>query len=477
MESSNKRIAKNTLLLYFRMFIIMAVNLYISRMILNILGVEDFGIYNVVGGIVLFLSFINSSLSAASSRFITYALGENNEIKVQITFSNILAIHLILSVVIIILAETIGLWFMFFHLQIPNERMNAAFWVYQCSIITSVISIISVPYNATIIANEKMSAFAYITIIDVFLKLIVTFALQIIPYDKLIIYAALLLVIQLFDRIIYGMYCISHFKETKSKPRIDRKQFKEILIFASWTMNGNLAYIGYTQGLNILLNIFFGPMINAARGIAVQVQGVVKNFCTNFQMALNPQLVKSYSQGNYKYMHQLLSASSKFSFFLLLLISLPVMLEAEIVLHWWLGVVPDYTILFLRLILCSSMLSVLSNPIVVSVHATGKIKKFQLIEGSMLLLIVPISYLMLKYLHSAPEIVFVIHIIIEMLTQYMRLKIGLPLIKMELKFYVRDILFPVVKVLILSPIFPLFMYIHMKQNIGSFFFYFFVLCS
>lgn len=385
----------------------MIISLYTSRVILNTLGVEDYGINNVVSGFIGMLGFLSGSLGAASSRFITYDLGIGDMVTMKRTFGNIVTIHLLLAVMILIFGETIGLWFVLNKLQIPENRMTAALWVYQFSIFSFMLSIVSVPYNATIIAHERMKAFAYISIVDAILKLLIVYLLVIIPYDKLIIYAILFFCIQVFDRVVYGVYCYRHFEETKTKLAFNKKLFKEIFSFAVWTMNGNLAVIGYTQGINVLLNMFFGPVVNAARGIAVQVQTVVQNFCNNFQMALNPQLTKSYAQKDLAHMQQLLKVSSKFSFFLLYIISLPLMLEAPLVLKWWLGIVPEHTINFLRLILCSSMLVALSNPLVVSVHATGKIKKFQAIEGTMLLCIVPIAYVLLKLFGIRPEYVFV----------------------------------------------------------------------
>ena len=284
----------------------MAVNLYTSRVILNTLGVVDYGINNVVGGVIAMLGFLTGSLGAASSRYITYDLGKGDMALMRETFGNILSIHFILAGIVFVVSETLGLWFMSTQLQIPPERETAAMWVYQFSIFSSVLAVISVPYNATIIAHEKMSAFAYISIADAVLKLLIVYLLVVIPYDKLIVYAILFFCIQAFDRIVYGIYCSRHFDETRTKPRYNGKLFKEIFVFAGWSMNGSLAVIGYTQGLNILLNIFFGPAINAARGIAVQVQTVVQNFCSNFQMAFNPQLTKCYAQNNLQYMHQLL---------------------------------------------------------------------------------------------------------------------------------------------------------------------------
>lgn len=468
-STNNKRIAKNTLLLYFRMLFMMVVSLYTSRVILNTLGVVDYGINNVVGGVIAMLGFLTGSLGAASSRYITYDLGKGDMAVMKRTFGNILSIHFILAGIVLVVGETLGLWFMSTQLQIPSERMTAAMWVYQFSIFSSILAVISVPYNATIIAHEKMSAFAYISIVDAVLKLLIVYLLLVIPYDKLIVYAILFFCIQAFDRIVYGVYCSRHFEETRTRPSYDGKLFREIFAFAGWTMNGNLAVIGYTQGLNILLNMFFGPAINAARGIAVQVQGVCQQFCSNFQMALNPQLTKSYAQGDLKDMHRLLVKSSKFSFYILFFIVLPLMLEAGFVLKVWLGIVPEHTVTFLRLILIVGLLYTLSNPILVSVHATGKLKRFQIIEGSMLLSIVPIAYILLKFFGIRPEYVFVVHIIVELFTQYARLRIVLPMISMQLSDYVKNVINPILKVLVLSPIIPIVIYKVMQQSVLKFF--------
>ena len=451
---NNKRIAKNTLLLYVRMLFLLAINLYTSRVVLHTLGVIDFGIYNVVGGVIAMLGFLNNSLSAASSRFITYDIGKDEIENTKNTFGNILTIHLVLAFLVFIVGETLGLWFLLTQLQIPAGRQLAAFWVYQFSVLTSLVNILSIPYNATIIAHERMSAFAYISIIEAALKLFIVFLLTISLCDKLIFYSLLLFLVQVIIRLVYTSYSKKHFVEVQTKMLYDKQKFKEIFAFAGWTMNGNLAVIGYTQGLNILLNIFFGPAVNAARGLAVQVQTACRQFCGNFQMALNPQLTKSYASGALGDMHKLLVRSSKFSFFILLFIVLPIMFEADFVLKIWLKDVPEHTANFLRLVLVSSLLYTLANPIIVSVHATGKLKKFQIIEGMMLLTIVPIAYLLLKFFNVTPEFVFAVHIVVEVFTQYARLKIVLPMIKMQFFKYIKNVLLPIITVSILVPVIP-----------------------
>lgn len=468
MDAKNRRIAKNTLLLYVRMLFTMAISLYTSRVVLHVLGVTDYGVYNVVGGVITLLGFLTNSMSGASSRYITFSLGKGDMREMRRTFGNILSIHFLLAGVVLLLGETVGLWFVLEKLRIPADRMDAALWVYHLSVLTAMLGVVSVPYNAAIIAHERMGAFAYIGIVDALLKLVIVYLLWVMPYDKLVVYALLLFGVQVFDRIVYGWYCVRHFEETRVRFLFDRRLFREMFGYAAWTMNGNLAVVGYTQGINILLNLFFGPVVNAARGIAVQVQGVAQSFCGNFQTALNPQLTKSYAQGDLPRMHRLLTQSSKFSFFILWLIALPLMLEGPLVLKWWLGTVPAHTENFLRLTLCSSMLTTLSNPVIVSVHATGRLKRFQLIEGTMLLTVVPITYLLLRLFAISPEYVFCVYIVVELCTQYARVRIVLPMIAMRIRDYARNVVWPIVKVVLISPIVPLMVYLLLRQSVASF---------
>ncbi len=319
MEGNNKTIAKNTLMLYMRAILMMGIGLYTSRIILKALGITDFGIYNAVGGIIAMFGFISSSLSNATSRFITIAIGRGDQNYTNRTYGNIKVMYYILCVVIVLLAETVGLWFLFNKMTIPADRMSAAFWVYQYSILSSVVGFISVPYNSAIIAHERMSAFAYISLLDATLKLIICFLLQMSSYDKLIVYATLLFFVGVIDRIIYAVYCNKRFEEVHAPARIDKEQLREILTMSGWSLSGNLFWILNTQGVNLILNVFFGPVVNAARGIAMQVQGVMGQFVTNFQTAINPQITKSYANVEYDRMHSLLHLSSKFSYFLMLL--------------------------------------------------------------------------------------------------------------------------------------------------------------
>lgn len=465
-SANNKRIAKNTLLLYIRMLCIMLVTLYTSRIILRILGVEDFGIYNVVGGVIVLLSFITNALSGVSSRYITYALGTEDKEKIRKVFCSINLIQIILAVCILILGETIGLWFVLNKLVIPVERLTAALWVYQGSIIISIVSILSVPYNALIIGHERMGAFAYISIFEAIAKLLIVFFLELIHYDHLIVYALLLLCVQLIVRILYTTYCKIHFEESHTKLYWDKPLIKEIFIYSVWCSLGYLSVVGYTQGLNILLNIFFGPVVNAARGIAVQIQSAAVQLCSNFQTALNPQITKSYASGNIDYMHTLVIYSSKYSYYLMLLVSLPIILNTPYVLHLWLGKYPEYTTSFIRITLVISTIETLKNPILAAIHATGNIKKFQIVEGLCLLTIVPFSYIVLKSGVLQPIAVFIIYLIIEICTQIIRIRMILPRINLNINKYIKSVIIPVFIVSFI--LYPMVLSVHLEVNLLSF---------
>lgn len=456
-SQNNKRIAKNTLLLYFRMFFMMAVSLYTSRVVLNTLGVEDYGIYNVVGGIVAMFSFINSSMSAATQRYITFALGRDDKVRLKKIFNTSLIIHGGISILLILLAETIGLWFLWNKMQVPMERMEAAFWVYQSSIVASVIMIMSVPYNAAIVAHEKMSAFAYISVLEVVLKLLIVYLLLVIFFDKLIVYALLIVLVQIFIRLCYSWYCNKYFKETLFTWILDRGLIKEMIGFAGWNLFGACAYIAFTQGLNIILNMFFGPVVNAARAIAVQVQNAMTQFISNFQMALNPQIIKSYAAGDLQYMHSLIYRSSKFSYFLIFSISLPVIIETPFILKVWLNNVPENSVIFLRLMVCTSWISSISNPLINAAQTTGNIRKYQTVIGTMLIMILPISYLCLKIGFPAYS-VFVVHLIIECLAQVVRLFIIKPMIDLSIGEFVKNVILKIILVSFLTILLPY--YVH-----------------
>ena len=452
-SSNNRRIAKNTLLLYFRMLLMMAISLYTSRVVLNTLGVEDFGIYNVVGGIVTMFTFMNGAMASATQRYLTFELGRGDFGRLHKVFCASVHIHALISLAIFILAETIGLWFLYTHMTISVDRLGAALWVYQFAVVSCIVVLMSVPYNASIIAHEKMSAFAYISILEVVLKLLIVYMLVWFDFDKLKLYAVLMFCVQMISRIAYGRYCSKYFEETRYQWIWDKKLFREMMGFAGWSLFGNLAAVAFTQGLNILLNMFFGPAVNAARGIAVQVQNAIQGFCANFQMALNPQITKNYASADLKRMHSLVFASSKYSFFLLFFLSLPVFIEAEQILTVWLKIVPAHTANFMRLILCIIMVDAVANPLIVSAQATGKIKAYQAVVGGILLLIVPVAYLVLK-LGGTPESAFVVHFAFVVLAQIARIWMIRPMIRLSVREYVKEVVCRIVGVVIFSVILP-----------------------
>lgn len=342
--ADGKRIAKNTLMLYLRMFLVMGISLYTSRIVLEQLGIVDYGIYNVVGGVVAMFGFINASMAASTQRYLTFDLGRKDLEHLNITFNTSLHIHVIIALVVVSIGEIGGVWFMYNKMQIPPDRMTAAFWVFQFSLASMIVTFINVPYNALIIAYEKMSAFAYISILEVVMKLGIAFLLMASPIDRLIYFAILNFVSSIIVRIIYTIYCSRNFAAVKLRRLFNKSLFKEMSGFAGWSLFGQLAAIGFTQGLNVLLNMFFGPAVNAARGVAVQVQGAVSQFSMNFQTAINPQITKSYAQQDFGNMHMLVCRSSKFTYFLLFALTLPILLETPYILNLWLKEVPDYTV-------------------------------------------------------------------------------------------------------------------------------------
>lgn len=445
----------------------MAISLFTSRVILNTLGVEDYGIYNVVGGVVAMFGFINGSMSSATQRYITFALGKEDKNRLQKVFSTTLQIHTLIAGIIVLLGETIGLWFLYNIIQIPADRMDAAFWILQCSIMSTVIMIISVPYNADIIAHEKISAFAYISILEVILKLAIVYMLVVFPFDKLILFAFFMLAVQLLIRFCYSIYCNRHFEETKYKHVCDKDLFKEMIEFAGWSMFGNLSAILYGQGLNILLNVFFGPVVNAARAVALQVQNAIQGFVGNFQMAINPQITKTYARGDMSDMHKLMFRSARFSFFLLFFLSLPVLFETNFILTIWLKTVPENTVTFLRIIICTSLIYSLANPLIIANQATGKVKKYQAVCGTILLLILPISYVCLL-LGCPAYTVFIVHFIIESVTQVARMIMLRPLIGIRLRDYFQHIYAKVLLVVAVSVFLPSLAYFNMEDNILRF---------
>lgn len=378
-SQNNKRIAKNTLLLYVRMLLLMVISLYTSRVVLNALGVDDYGIYNVVGGIVVLLAFLNNAMAGSTQRFLNFEMGTQDSDALRRVFSTSIHIHVIVAFVVLILGETIGLWFLNTHMNIPELRITAANYVYQFSLITCVANFLSVPFNATIIAHERMSAFAYISILEGVLKLSVAIAVYYAPFDKLIFYGSLMLFVGLINNSCYATYAFRHFTECRGvSRRINKDKMREMLSFSGWTIFGNLGYILHTQGIAIIINMFFTVAVNAAQGIANQVNGVVQQFLSNFLLALNPQLVKSYASGDIEAMHKLIIRGCKFAFCLVAFFVVPLVIETPTILKTWLGIVPEYTIIFVRMVLLILLVNSLTGILSTSKGATGNIKIYQI---------------------------------------------------------------------------------------------------
>lgn len=466
--TDNSRIARNTVYLYLRMLVMMVLSLYTSRIVLNMLGIEDYGIFNVVGGLVALVSYINQAMSNASVRFLTFSIGNPERYSVREVFNTTLRTHIILALVVLVLVETVGLWFLYHKLVIPAEKMTAAFWVFQFSAAGTFLTIVTIPYTAVVIANERMSVFAYFTVLDAVVKLGIAAALWFASGDRLVLYGGLLLGTQVLYMFLYLVYCLRRFPDTHPARGVNRSLAKEILGFSGWSMVGCTASICNTQGLNILLNLFGGPVLNAARGIAVQVQAIVNNFAANFQTAVNPQIIKLYAQSELEQLYTLIFRSAKFSFYLLYFISLPLMLNLQAVLQWWLGLVPADTVVFLTLILVITMLDSMSNPLMKAADATGRIRRYHLCVGGWLLLVLPVSYVLLK-VGLPPYTVFVVQLVFSAAALFLRLGILRGLTGIRLGAYCRSVLLPVTLVVAVSLPLPLWLsYLDIPSVFGKF---------
>lgn len=466
--SNNKRIAKNTIFLYFRTMVVMFVTLFTSRVVLQVLGVEDYGIYNLVAGIISMFAFLTGTLSTVSQRYIMFELGKGELGNMNKIFSICLVLHFLLAFIVVLIAEPFGIWFIYNKLLIPIERLSAAVWVFQFTILSTVFLFISVPYNALIVAHEHMNAYAMISIIDAVLRLAVAYFIMLCTIDKLVIYALFVFIAQVAVQICYFVYCNCKFKEAHYKHYWDKALVAEMGQFASWSIIGNIAFISYTQGLSLLLGTFFLPVINAARGVAVQVQTAVNSFVNSFQTAINPQIIRNYAKGNISEMINLVFRSSRFSFYLLMIMTIPIILESEMLLKLWLKTVPDYTVVFLRIILLTTWINSIANPLIISVKATGKVKQYESTVGVLMFLILPISYVFLK-LGFPPVTVFFVHLCMECMAMICRILITRSLICFSLYKYVKEVLVRISIVGFVAFIIPTIIYVQMPSTIVRFF--------
>ena len=464
-SANNKRIAKNTLMLYFRMVLLLVISLYTSRVILRELGVDDYGVYNVVGGIIVILSFLNQAMASGTQRFLNVEMGKNDQKAVNKVFATSQQIHFGVSFCMFIIAETVGLWFLNNYMNIPEGRLGAANWVYQFSIISAIFGVFTVPYNATIISHEKMSAFAYISIVEAVLKLLVAFAIVWAPYDKLIIYAALIMLVSMINCVVYVNYGIKNFEECRHFTlKRNKLMMKQMLSFSGWTVFGNLGYILHTQGIAIVVNMFFTVAVNAAQGIANQVNGIVTQFASNFLVALNPQVVKTYAAGEYIQMHNLIIRGCKMAFCLMAFFVIPLVLEAPTVLQVWLGIVPDYAIIFMRLVLFISLINSFSSLLAVSKGATGNIKNYQITLTLIGALHIPFAWIAFE-LGGGPEYSMYVYLAIVIVLQSLRIWFVCRSVNLNIIRYVREVLVRCIIVLVISSAIPIMMHILLTPSI------------
>ena len=452
----SKKIAKNTILLYFRMILGMVVSLYTSRIVLQVLGIDDFGIYNIISGVIVMFSFINTFLTSACQRYISFSIAKDSIDETKRIFSTSLFIHVLVLVIFALASETVGLYFVYNKLVIPESRFVAALYVFQIMVLESCISIFKVPYNATIIAEEKMSFYAYTSIIENVFRLIVVYILIIVPFDKLILYSVLHLLVSVVMVLWYKLYADKNFEYCTNSFRYDRKYLKDMISFSGWNVFGSIADIGYKQGTNIILNLFYGVALNASMGIATTVRSAIYSFINNIQVAANPQIIKSFAIHEFQYYSKLVYRISKYSYYLMLLLAVPVILNVNYILFIWLDEVPEYTpsLIILGLVFC--LVDCLHGPLWTSMQATGKIRNYQLLISAILLLNLPVSYLCLKQ-GCSPNSILIVQILISLLTLVVRLVFSWNYAFIKISDYLRQVIGPVLLVTLVSIPFPYYL--------------------
>lgn len=448
-QINNRRIARNTVLLFARTVFVLLLTLYTSRVILHALGIEDYGVYQVVGGMISMFSVISASLSAAISRFITIEIGRGDSSRLKEIFATSIVIQFIISAVVLIVAELVGLWFLKNHMQIPDGRESAAIWVMHFSLISFVINLISVPYNACIIAHEHMKTFAYVSVIDAILKLGICFVIRYSPFDRLVTYAALLTIIAISIRLIYTIYCHRHFEESRVRPHFNKLLFREMFGFAGWNFFANSASILNNQGVSMLINVFFGVTFNAARGIASQVESAVTQLVNNFTIAVSPQITKSYAVGDLSGMHILVCRAAKFSFFIIFILALPIICEADMILHIWLKEVPEKSVLFVQLSMFLGMCDCIGKSGWTACLATGNLKKYAIVISSIAIIDFPLTWLCFA-LGGQIEYTYYIYIIVKVSVLVARMFLLHNMVHLPIKMYITKVFQPILLVMIVS---------------------------
>lgn len=464
---NTKLIAKNTLALYFRMLLTLCISLYTARVILAALGFSDYGLYNVVGGILALFTFINGSLISSTQRFISFAIGKGDKEYLNMVFNTTVRLQYAFAALTFLIGETVGLWFLNTYIKIPAGREFAANIVFQFSIFAAILSVLQISYSSVVVAHEKMSVYAYLSILDSILKLAIAFSISLVKFDHLIFYAIATFGAGLVSWSIYRTYSYVKFDECRSKSKFSKDIVQEMASFAGWNIIGNLAWTANTQGINILINIFFGATVNAARAIAYQVSNVVNQFVQNLMFAINPQITKSFASDDGEYMQKLIFWGSKLSFFLLLFLSLPVFLEAPSILGWWLKSYPEYSVIFCRLVLIDALIACISGPLMSGSLATGKIKKYQIVVGLLYLSVLPIAYIVLK-LGGNPQSTLYVSIFMGIILLYARLYMLSPMINLSMLSFFSRVIIPIVIVTLVSPIFPIIVHFYISNALVRF---------
>lgn len=453
--SSNRKIAKNTAFLYVRMLFVLIVSLYTSRVVLRTLGVVDFGVNNVVAGFVSMFAFLNSTLTNSIQRFYNFELGKNGVCGMQKVYQTSIIIQVVLAVITVLAVETIGVWYLETKMVIPADRIVAARWVFQCAVAGLAFVIMGIPYSSAIMAHEKMDYYAIVGILDAVFKLALVFALPHIPYDKLIMYGCLTLSVNILNFLLYFVYSKLKFKELKFKLVYYKDLFKAMLSFSGWNVVGTFANMLKGQGVNMILNIFFGPVVNAARGIAYQMMNALQGFTSNIVAAFRPQLVQSYAVGNYQRVKNIFYSESKISYILMSALVVPVIIEMPYLLDLWLGkdAVPDYTVPFANLVLLNMLISTLNTPCTQIVHATGRVKTYQIVYSVLITSILPISWIVLK-LGGNPVSVFIVSLAVTFMNQVISLFVVKSVFEYSIKEYLKMVIMPCLTVTVLLPVVP-----------------------
>ncbi|TFD93183.1 lipopolysaccharide biosynthesis protein [Dysgonomonas capnocytophagoides] len=466
-ENKTKHIAKNTAVLYFRLIFVMIISLYTVRVVLDTLGIVDYGIYNVVAGIVTILSFLSATMASACQRFFAFELGKENFAVLKKTFASSLTIFVIIGGIVFLLLETVGVWFLNNKMIIPANRIDAANWIYQFAIISFLFTIITSPYNAAIIAHEDMTIYAYISIIEVALKLVVVFILSYSFSDKLVVYGFLVLGATIVTSLSYIFVCIRKYKECRTLFMWDKIILYPMASYATWNMIGAIANIMKLNGTNILLNVFFGPVVNSARAISMQVNMTFNSFVTNFYMAVRPQITKAYAAGERDYFMMLIFKSAKASYFLLLILSIPLLLETNFILNLWLKEVPQYTVIFTQLLIINILLESINNQLVAALQAAGRIKTYQIFISTVQILVLPISYV-LFYWGALPIVTLYVSIAITILSFIPQIWIVHKVVGLSITDYLKQVVLVVSFVSLLSYIPPLLVYLSMEPSWSRF---------